>query len=119
MAEWTVKRVPVLARGAIMALALAGAACASSPPPTPSAPFDAATPAAELDPPERALRDRIASLLDERLGADARGIRVHVDGTSVWLTGTAPDRWARDRARAVAHEVPGVTRVDTRGLGVH
>ena len=97
-----------------MTLAFVLAACASSPaPPARPAPPSAA---AELDPPERALRDRVQALLAERLGDGARDIRVSVEGTSVWLTGVATDRWERDRARAIAHEVPGVTRVDAQGL---
>ena len=56
-------------------------------------------------------------LLAERMGERAARIEVHVEGTNLWLTGHAPDRWERDRAHDIAHEVAGVTRVDSSGIG--
>ena len=57
-------------------------------------------------------------LLAERMGEHAARIDVRVEGTNLWLTGRAPDRWERDRAHDLAHEVAGVTRVDSSGIGV-
>jgi hypothetical protein len=100
-------------------LVFALAACGSAPP-TKTAATEASPvgqTAAELTPPEQALRDRVQKLLDERLDEGAR-ITVRVEGTNLWLTGVAPNRHERDRARDIAHEVPGVTRVDVAGLSV-
>lgn len=104
---------------AIGMLAVLLAACGTSPGPKPPAPEVAGeAPSAKLSPPEQALRNRVRKLLVERMGDDARRIRVHVDGTSLWLTGRAPGRWERDQAHDLAHEVPGVTRVDSSGLAL-
>ena len=109
--------------GGAMAMAMSAAAavlalsgCRSAPPPKPPAPVDAAA-SATLSPPEQALRDRVRRLLAERMGEEAGRIQVHVEGTTLWLTGHASDRWERDRAHDLAHEVVGVTRVDSSGIG--
>jgi len=97
--------------GLVMALA----ACGTAPDVRPPADVRREVSAAPTVP-ERALRDRVAALLAERMGDAARGLRVHVVGTNLWLTGRAPDRWERDRAHDLAHEVAGVTRVDSSGV---
>lgn len=109
-------------RSASMTLAacalLAATGCAWRGGAKPSTPAARSAPSATLTPPEQALRDRVRELLAERMGEDAARIDVRVEGTNLWLTGRAPDRWERDRAHDLAHEVAGVTRVDSSGIGV-
>jgi hypothetical protein len=102
----------------ILGVALAAGACGTTPPEQPPAPEEDQA-AAELSPPEQSLRDRARRLLAERMGESAKRIRVRVQGTNLWLTGRAAGRWERDLAREIAHEVPGVTRVDVSGVAVN
>ena len=99
-------------------LAVALIACGSTPPPKAESDVARQPRASALTAAERSLRDRVQAKLAAQLGDDARAIHVHVEGTSLWLSGDAVDGYARDRARDAAHEVPGVTRVDISGLAV-
>jgi osmotically-inducible protein OsmY len=106
-------------RTMMLAAVLALPAGCSSAPPVKAFGMPEAQTSAELTPPEQALRDRVRRMLVERMGDSAGAIRVRVQGTNLWLVGRAPDRWNRDLAREIAHDVPGVTRVDISGLAVN
>jgi len=69
---------------------------------------------------QRAAEDTVASYITAQLNADPmyyyRHVNVRVDQGTVILTGYVWDTPSIYRARQIAGEVPGVTRVVTSGL---
>ncbi|HVR81733.1 MAG TPA: BON domain-containing protein [Luteimonas sp.] len=64
------------------------------------------------------LQDRVHAALEAGMGSAASGIDARVDGSAVYLSGHVTTKADRDRAHTIAHDVPGVTRVDHSGLKV-
>lgn len=64
------------------------------------------------------LHDRVHAALTAGMGSAANNVDLRVDGSVVYLMGTVATKADHARAHQIAHDVPGVTRVDHSGLKV-
>jgi osmotically-inducible protein OsmY len=92
------------------------ASCATSPPPSPMPPEATQTARAQ----QRAAEDVVANYIYSQLNADPvyyyRHVDVRVSGDVAILSGYVWDTQAIYRAREIAGQVPGITRVVTSQL---
>lgn len=90
-----------------------------TPPPEPmAAPMPAPPPEPMPPPASTSLHDQVHDALQAGLGSAATGIEIRVDGSMVYLSGHVATSADHQRAHDIAHDVPGVTRVDHSGLMV-